>query len=203
MENKTNDVRESIEHIILKAYEYGSKVYWTDTKESDSDFILVVKSDDDNLEYSVNQLDTNCIIYSEGMFIKKIQEHHIDALECIFQREYDDYVLYFKLDKSKLRKAISSVSSNSYVKCKKKLAQGDIRVGKKSLFHSLRVLDFGIQIATYGKIIDYSRANSYYNEIFEMEDDWDLLHAKFKRIHNIMKSTFKLLAPLESESNEK
>lgn len=202
MNQKQYDVRDKIEHEIIKVYRYGSRVYRCHQDNSDYDFIVVVRADED-LYYGVGTTaNVNFTVYSESMFIKKIKEHHISIMECIFQSEDDPYVKYFELNKSQLRRAIRSVSSNSYVKCKKKLAQGDDYIGKKSLFHSLRILNFGIQIALYGKIVDYASANVFHKMIFEMSNDWVELDYKFKPIYNSMSSVFKKLAPLEEEENE-
>jgi predicted nucleotidyltransferase len=198
-----HEERNNVDEKILKVYNYGSRVYGCHTEKSDYDKIIIVESDNDNLYYSVNMTNLNITVYSEALFIKKIQEHRIDALECIFQDKNDPYLKYFELDKEKLRRAISAVSSNSFVKCKKKLAQGDVYIGKKSLFHSLRILGFGIQIALTGKIVNYSYYNKYLTEIMSMGDDWEELKAKYQPIYNKAKSNFKLYAPLEEENNAK
>lgn len=192
------DERKSVEHKIIRLYEYGSTVYGTATEESDKDYIAVVDSKEDLL-YGVRNEYCDYTVYSESMFIKAIQEHEISVLECIFQAEDDPYVKYFKLDTEKLRRKFSAVSSNSYVKCKKKIKDGDERTGLKSLFHSLRVLLFGIQIAKFSKINNYSIANNYLVKIMEIGADWEKLHTTFKPIHNNLKSSFKLHAPLKSE----
>lgn len=203
VENKY-ETRTKIEEKVLKTYRYGSRVYRCNTDKSDYDFIMIVKSDNPYLYYSVNNDHAGCnfTVYSEQMFLKRMDEHHISVLECIFQDSYDKYAKDFMLDKAKLRKAISSVASNSYIKCKKKIRDGEEYIGLKSLFHSLRILNFGIQIALYGKIVNYSSANIFLNMIMEIGADWEALHAKFRPIFNAMKTLFKKLAPLESELNE-
>lgn len=201
MDTKEYETRTEIKEKVLEIYSYGSRVYGCNTESSDFDYIVVIESDED-IYYSVDKGYINCTVYSEPLFIKKIQEHHISIMECIFQFDDDPYLKHFELDTEKLRRAISSVSSNSYVKCKKKLREGDTYIGKKSLFHSIRILDFGIQIATYGKIRDYSSANNIYDYIMRLSNDWEELHHIFKPMHNDMKSIFKKLAPLESEKNE-
>src|SRR5437764_9853414 len=152
------ETRDKITEQIIVVYKYGSTVYGTHNhKTSDNDYIVVVKGDGE-FSYDVKDID-DYHVYSESAFIKKIEEHHIAILECIFQHEHDPYVKHFRLDKEKLRRSISAISSNSFVKCKKKLAEDDVYIGLKSLFHSLRILMFGIQIAKTGKIYDYSCAN--------------------------------------------
>lgn len=193
------DEREKVEHKIIKLYEYGSTVYGTATKDSDIDYIAVVESDEDLL-YCVRNEYCDYTVYSESMFIKAIKEHKASVLECIFQHDNDEYRKYFELDTEKLRREFSTIASNSYVKCKKKLKEGDIMIGLKSLFHSLRILVFGIQIAIVGRIADYSMANSYFDSILEIGNDWDKLHLIFKPIHNSLKSSFKKYAPLQAET---
>ena len=139
-------------------------------------------------------------IYSHEDF----QKDYILASKISSKKNFlDDFsVGEFELDSEKLRRAISSVASNSYVKCKKKIRDGEVYIGKKSLFHSIRILMFGIQIAKHGKIVNYEEANNYHKAIFEMGDDWSELDKKFKPIYNSLKSEFKRLAPLESDKVE-
>lgn len=195
---KVFDERKRVEHKIIRLYEYGSHVYGTATKDSDKDYIAVVESNEDLL-YSVRNEYCDYTVYSKSMFIKAIQEHKASVLECIFQHEDDEYRKYFQLDTEKLRREFSAISSNSYVKCKKKIKDGEEMIGLKSLFHSLRILAFGIQIAIEGRISNYSIANPYFDYILEIGADWDKLNEKFKPIFNNLKSNFKKYAPLNIE----
>lgn len=199
MNTQVFETKNRVTEKILKTYKYGSRVYKCNNMYSDYDYITIVESDDENLYYSVEIGNTNIKVYSELHFIKLIKEHKVHILECIFQDENDKYLKYFELNKENLRRSFSSIASNSYVKCKKKLKQQDTYIGLKSLFHSLRILNFGIQIARYGKIVDYTSANIYRQMIFEIGDNWEELDGKFKPLYNSMKSLFKKLAPLESE----
>lgn len=193
------ETRQQIDEPILKVYQYGSIVYGCHTSKSDTDFIVVVDSDED-LYYSVREDESDYTVYSKSAFIEKIREHHISALECIFQTPDDPFLKYFKYDSEKLRRNISAISSNSFVKCKKKLRDGEEYIGKKSVFHSLRILMFGIQIAINKKIVDYSEANELLPTIMAMKD-WEEIKFVCKPIFNELKTDFKIVAPLESELN--
>jgi len=198
------ETREKIEHTILKCYSYGSRVYGVNNPASDYDFILVVKpneSDPIDFVYSVENHKANVDfkVYSESLFIKNIEAHTISVLECIFQKQDDPYVGYFKLNYNQLRHAISSASSVSYVKCKKKMKENYNYNGKKSMYHSLRILNFGIQIAKYGRIVKYSSANHFNGKLFAMGNDWDEIDKQFKPIYNMLKTHFKKVAPMEVE----
>lgn len=192
----------------FQSYRYGSRVYGTETYGSDYDYIVVSdKAENGKEEYFYSGQDQLNIHYHTHEHWKQmIDEHKIFALESIFQYNMNhEYRNNFKLDLQKLRKEISEKSSNSWVKCKKKLiVEHDFRIGLKSLFHSFRILEFGIQIAEHGTIVDYISCASWYRQIMEFypflnaesaEDEWNKLHTTFKSQHNQLSTKFKLLAP--------
>ena len=158
------------EHILLQ-YHYGSVVYGTMTDKSDVDIICVV-DDVIDLSDAVNgmwefhvgdNLDFQFVNLKRWM--EMVANHHIWWLECYgLDRQYiikgnpEDYMQYFKLDKWKLRQVISQIASNAWAKADKNMTvekDYDLYRGQKSLFHSLRIMKFGIQIAKFGKIVDY------------------------------------------------
>lgn len=194
------EVRDKIEERVINLFPYGSVVYGTYREGiSDEDFIYVVEGDtefDYNLSGLVNK---HIIVYSEALFIKHIKEHKVPVLECIFQRD-TKYLEHFELDTEKLRRAFSSVASNSWCKAKKKMKEGDIYIAKKSLFHSLRILEYGIQIAMFGRIINYRHLTSLYDTIMGMEHtQWESYQFIFQPTYNTLKSRFKEVAPLDKE----
>lgn len=191
------ETRTQIDEDILKVYPYGSIVYGCSTEKSDSDYIVVVDSQEP-IYYSVQEFDADYTVYSEASFIKRIQEHHITALECIFQTEDDPYRKYFGYDSEQLRRNISAISANSIAKCRKKMLSGEDYAGRKSIFHAIRIVMFGIQIAEYRTILDYSVANHYLKKAMELED-WEEVKSHFTPIYKNYKSEFKKLALLESE----
>lgn len=190
-----SDIKEE----IIEVFPFGSTVYGTVTEQSDEDYIVVVKGDE-NLHYGVHNEQVNIHVYSDASFRELLEKHDITALECIFSKE-NKYE--FQLDLAKLRRSVSAVASNSFVKCKKKLMAGpdyNPYIGKKSLFHSLRILNFGIQIATFGRIIDYGSCNDLFHEIMSIEsDDWAIYKERFTKRANALKSEFKLVAPLDKD----
>lgn len=197
---REHETRNQIDEKILHSFLYGSYVYGCNTEKSDVDYIVIVESDNDDLYYSVKLSVGDATVYSEQRFIQRIKEHHISALECIFQHN-NPYRKYFEYNSDSLRREISSVSSNSFVKCKKKLAKGEDYIGKKSVFHSLRILMFGIQIAKYGSIVDYTEANYLLKDIME-QNSWKDIKRLYQPLFNRLKSEFKILAPLEGEISD-
>ena len=159
----------------------------------------------------MGSVELNATLISPKHFQEMLNNHRIDAMECFFLREdwkHESIKFDFNLNLDQLRRSISAVSSNSWVKCKKKMSQGDDYVGKKSLFHSLRIADFGIQIAKEGKIVSYTKPytellsdkyetfSSLLGEIMFMST-WEELKSQYQEIANNLRTEFRIVAPIE------
>lgn len=196
--------KEFIDELLNKAlnvYHYGSFVYGTFIDGvSDYDYIVVVPnsmSDLDEKQFEYN----NCqyTVHSEEGWREMLERCDVDAIECYFlpQELIVKETKKFETDitREKIRNSFSHVASNSFVKCKKKLEVAESynpSVGKKSLWHSLRILDFGIQILEHGKIINYGSMNELYKEIVRAEkNDWEHFKTKYKPMYNALKSKFR------------
>lgn len=186
---------------IINAYQYGSRVYGTHHKDSDYDFILVVEDKNETFLNKWSNIDAN--IYTEKEFIAQINAHEISVLECIFLPEEKilknekSYLNNFIIDKNQLRTSISQKASNSWVKGKKKfIVEKDFNpyIGKKSIWHSFRMLDFGTQIAKEGIIYNYESANYLYEEILKC-NSWEEVEKNYKQKFNEYNSEFKKVAP--------
>lgn len=192
-----------IENHRLKLFSifcYGSRVYNNHHEESDYDFIIVRRQ----LDYKVDTVRTkdgliNCTIYSPQGFQKAIDEHEISVLECLSLP--DDMIVLnnkqweFKIDLNQLRTAISHKSSNSWVKAKKKLNDDEDYIAQKSLFHSMRMIMFGKQIAEHGKVIDFEESNFLWDEIQTLDYDWNVWKEKYQSYRNTLLTDFRLIAP--------
>lgn len=184
---------------LLNVYQYGSRVYGNLTGQSDYDFIVIVKEKTCE-QFSDNQINVNFFTAAEHQH--RLNEHEISALECQFLAEnfiWKEKIRFsFELDLGKLRHSLSQKSSNSWVKAKKKLTipkDFDTNIGKKSLFHSFRIIYFGIQIATENRISDYACCNALFYEILYQYNDWQLLFETYKQQYNALLSEFRKVAP--------
>jgi predicted nucleotidyltransferase len=188
---------------------FGSRVYGTTNVDSDWDIIMVANNSVDSIE--IRNGIFNIHVYTPNKFQEDLDWHRINNLECIFApdwaklKETIDYKSKFKLDLSKLRHATSHVSSNSWVKAKKKLTVADeYYIGIKSLFHSIRIPMFATQVATDGKITDFSCANWIWDKLTfkdqsiymrnKMRWSWDKLDEEFGPIHNKVLTNFRKVA---------
>lgn len=186
----------------LNIYHYGSFVYGTFVEGiSDYDYIVILRDNDS--EYDNKQFEcenSQYSFYTENTWQQMLDNNEVDAIETYFLPR--DFIVKetkkFKtlIVKEKIRENFSRVASNSYVKCKKKLEIEDSynpKVAKKSLWHSLRIIDFGIQIISFGKIEDYSSVNYLYSEIVESnQNKWGYFKDRYKPLYNSLKTKFRL-----------
>lgn len=190
-----------IEDILV--FPYGSRVYGTSTETSDYDYISVIPNEA-NIECGreIRSGHLNLHFYKRDYWQDQLNKHAISCMEVYYLpdgicRHHFD----FNVDLEVLRNSICSKASHSFVKAKKKIEiEKDYYIGWKSLFHSLRILEFGIQIAQ-GGITDYSIANPYWEVIKEITSSkryqqfprWEPLQVKFKPIYNSLSIKFKIL----------
>jgi hypothetical protein len=180
---------------VLNVIEFGSTVYGNTTSKSDKDYIIITTDDVEQMDIETDKIDLH--FYPISCWEQMCAIHDIRCIEAYFtdnkhylKGERDDMALDYRL----IRIEISRVASNSWVKCKKKLTiEEDYNpyIAKKSLFHSLRILEFGRQIMKFGFIYDFKRANIYFDEIMSYNDDWEELKEKYQPIYNDLKTQFK------------
>lgn len=196
----------------LNIYPYGSVVYGTyEDGISDKDYIVILPP----YLYQLDKQQWECgneqyILYATKTWREKLNRHDIDALECQFlppELVIKQTITFdFTLVTAKLRQSISHASSNSWVKCKKKLTvEKDYapRVGKKSLWHALRILQFGTQLMDHKRIINYASCSAYHDEIVNnSNNDWEYYKAHYQPIYNMMKSQFKEAHRLNADTAE-
>lgn len=195
-------------------FSYGSAVY-ENKKPADYDFIVISDKDYFQESFIHNGINLEISNYNQKEFFNLLNDHDISMIECIkidhpkkyINNEITNLVKNFEISKDKLRIAISSKSSNSYVKAKKKLIveeDFDINISLKSLWHSFRILDFGIQIVEKG-FIEPTSQNKLYDEILKdyllLGNNWESIHDKYKKEHNKLNSQFKLLCPKQIKNN--
>ena len=197
---------------ILNVYQFGSQVYGTNNENSDFDILIVIDNkinDKNNLEIR-NGL-YNIHLITEDNFKENLKKQKIKEMECIFLPNkfilQEKVKFVFKLNKELLREEISSKSNNSFVKAKKKMILDDEEtyIGVKSLYHSLRIVDFGIQIANNSKITNYEYKKQW-NDILIMYHNgskWNDFKETYQPIFNKLMTDFRLVAPKQIEKNEK
>lgn len=195
---------------VLNIYQFGSRVYGSHNPNSDWDYIVVSK-------LYFDPEDINIHVFTEAQYQLALNRCDIQALEC--QYCDDEFKLKetikfkFKVVKSELRRSISTIVSNSWVKGKKKLivtGDYDQHLALKSIFHSVRILDFGIQIATDDRIVNFCSMNYFYADLrklaetYQRDELWNKIDEKYRGFYNTQSSVFKSLCPKDlTETNNK
>lgn len=184
---------------VFNVYLFGSRVYGTSDQNSDWDVIMIANNSVESTEIRRGLF--NIHVYTPDKFTKDLEWHRINNLECIWAPDWaklKESIVFdkFKIHNNKLRHALSHISSNSWVKCRKKLTvENEYYIGIKSIFHSIRIPMFGSQIAEYGKIVDYTCANQIWDKLKKSHWDWPSLDREFRPILNQEISKFRKLAP--------
>jgi len=200
--------------------ERGSVVYGTALPGSDTDMLIIVP---DTYEEFLSQFEDGIFQFEErnaslvkdedrqymtiGNFKKMLDDCTVLAVETFCTPE--DHILHYDSDKCdfyfpvafdrwKVRQQFSKTASNSWAKAHKKMTVEkdlDRRCGMKSLFHSLRILNFAIQVCENGYIYDYTQANHYWWDIYAEDSTWEEYKEKYKPIYNELRSKLAVLAP--------
>lgn len=186
---------------VFNVYLFGSQIYGTATSASDWDVIMIANNIVESTEIRRGLF--NIHVYTPDKFKADLDWHRINNLECIYAPDWakiKEIIKFdnFKINKNKLRHSISHTSSNSWVKCRKKLeVENEYHIGVKSLFHSIRIPMFGSQIAEFGKINDFSCANWIWDKIRKNHWTWTELDNEFRPILNQSLRDFRRVAPRE------
>jgi len=187
---------------ILGIYQYGSRLYGTNDESSDWDFIVVVDGlvgDESYKQYETEEFDIHLMTIEHYKTL--LLQHDIMSLEMYYQKEpIMKCPVEFELNLPALRKSISSVVNNSWVKFKKKLTLDaeDNYVGIKSCFHALRIVELGRKIATNSTNIletDVSLWGRIKKDAMDCEYNWENIHKLYKPLFNEYMTEFRLVAP--------
>jgi len=171
---------------IRNIYMYGSRVYGTYGVDSDYDIMVTACSMLVDKEFYEGEY--NIHVTTPDIFEDRLRKHDIHAIECVYAPDFaqiqitKDYREDFVLNPRQLKKMLLSQSSDAWRKAMMRIDDENYVGGEKTLFHSLRILKFGIQIIENGKLTDFSEANYLKEQIdmFSETADFDFSWASYK-----------------------
>ena len=178
---------------VINVYLFGSQIYGNASVNSDFDILMIAKTPYEEREIVIDNL--NIHILSMDRFLDGLRVHNITNIECLFSPHIlkETIKIPYELNIKGLRHSISHTVSNSWVKCMKKMEQGDYYIGIKSMFHALRISMFGKQIAENGCITDWEGANYIWTELMSKTWTWAELAQKYQPLRNKLLTEFKLV----------
>lgn len=174
---------------------FGSHVYGTQGPESDQDWMAIVPANRraiSGTDFRQGQVEIHA--WNAHDFQQHLEQHQVYALEVWFMPDAPCHERFtFRLDRDKLRREWLRKSSDSWGRAKKKLRpEGEPHQGRKSLFHSLRILLFGLQIARQRRIVNYNAANEHWVAIRDSgQDDWPWFRAIYQPLWNDLANQFR------------
>lgn len=192
MDNVYNIIEKSGLHLsrVINVYLFGSRIYRTSGEDSDYDVLIIAKTPWPERE--IKEGDYNIHILSMDRFMEGLKQHNIRNIECLYSPDkFITQGIDYKVSITGLRHSISHTVSNSWVKAKKKIEQGDYNKGIKSLFHSLRISMFGRQLCEKGFIYDWFCANYIWDELQSKKWEWEELDNKYRSLRNKLSTEFK------------
>lgn len=186
---------------VSNIYIYGSRIYGTHKIDSDYDIIIVGAAliEHQEIQTSIGNVHLNIHIITRDKFRRDLNNHNIMNLECLFAPELakiqEKEPLKFVLNKKKLTKNIIAQSFNSWQGGKHKLNDGDIYRGLKSIFHSIKMLIFAIQIMEHGSIVNFGAANYLHKEINDCDEiEWGYFKDKYLPVKIELEQKLKTLS---------
>ena len=183
----------------------GSQLYGMTNPQSDYDYLVINNSDNPYPHPENKEVE----VWSRDLFMVKLVDHDLKALEVYFSNQVFirmHYDLIHKLNKSNLRRSVSAVCSNAHIKAKKKIRDGEIYIGLKSYWHTIRILTMYTDLAKFGTFNPKGykeRLNHIYEDIMSMIDDpepdtiFKRLVEKYDPLVRELLHEFRLLCPLE------
>lgn len=183
---------------VYALYPYGSRIFGTSTKDSDWDYVLVLKKP---VSFSLIDKQTNQGKRSyQPVTIEEFQE----GLNNCESRILDCYFLppemveikpskpwKFKLNKNALKAALIAKTDWGMERAAKKMNSDNLKIGRKSLFHAIRILMFGLQIQRYEKIVDYEQTVPIWKSIMNFPSTkWEDFETVYKPIYLTVRDWF-------------
>lgn len=174
-----------VEGDVIGMFRYGSQVYGTADENSDHDYIIVMKGAMlDNGAFRNNAISNEDwsiqgVVYSRGGFLNAINSYEIAALECLSLDDSNIIVSKWPFKSTnwntkEMVKAIIRKASDSRHLSNMQSKNGDKERAIRSMFHSLRILKFGLQLKEHQKIVNFQECNEMYKEFKNMNpEDFD------------------------------
>lgn len=176
---------------VQNVYLFGSQCYGTASSKSDFDILIIAKTPYPEKELVVDNF--NIHILTLDRMLDGLKQHIIGRIECLLSPYIlkEDVKIPLEIKIPSFRHSISHTCSNSWVKCKKKLETGEYYIGIKSMFHSLRIAMFAIQIVEHGKIVDWGCANPIWSDLTSKTWTWEELDKAYRLERNKIMTQFR------------
>jgi len=160
--------RLGLEEADVLLFPFGSRVYGTARPDSDHDYLAVAPPGPRvHTGEEFRHGTANVTVFNSADWADQLMAHKVHCLEAYFlpdgrcRRAFS-----FVLDRRRLYVALTAKASESWERALRKLdAGGRPLLAWKGIFHALRILHFGVQIATLGTIADYGGANGYWRAL--------------------------------------
>lgn len=173
---------------VKNIYLFGSRLHGTNSEGSDFDYFVIAATLNEHVEIKKALDDgtlVNIHVVTPEKFKEDVRIYKMNRLECLFApsefKLLEKEPIKFDLNPKKFIPNVKFQSSESWAIAKSRIQdEDDVYRAKKSLFHSLRILDYGVQIVETGRINNFQSMNDVYDKIFSMElNSWEDIKNEF------------------------
>ena len=153
---------------VCNIYQCGSRLYGNVTDLSDYDYtVIVTKYSNDNPDHNIRSDDVDITILTVHDMKVALTNYNFQALinvlsDCKLQ---ETVIFPIEIDRNLLRKSVSEISNKCLHTGKVLWKKGDYYKAKKNIIHSIRYVEFGIQIILHNRIVDVAVSNGLFDEI--------------------------------------
>lgn len=156
---------------IVNIYPYGSRVYGTQSDNSDYDYWVICKNNVYSNLFAEKRENISIHLYDENTFLEFLNQNKLPALECIYlpKELLLKYTKSFKFqpDIAKLRVNITEKVKRDVRLAQSRFENSDFYMAKKSIYHAIRTADFGSQIIKHSKIVNYSSVTPVWQQLIQ------------------------------------
>jgi predicted nucleotidyltransferase len=178
---------------IYAIYQFGSRVYQSNSPNSDYDIFVVYGTEKDlddvveNEEYNIG-----AHINDIQTFKKYLKNHNACVLQTLWlpekflifeNEEMSAFRKNFMISMKKMERGFLRVEGICYLKSKREFLV-DKKKSLKNMVHGVRFLKFGIEIAKTGRIQEWTVGNKFQEYMSTLEyDTWEEYYNKFEKFY--------------------
>jgi len=179
---------------VLACYILGSRLWGTNGPKSDWDLLIIVNKLPKASEkgfLSVHQANLDALIVLKKEYLDRIAAgSFLEVVSCFLPSDHPHCLFLSKSFKPKytpvpaqLLATVNQQTKRDLRMAEKYTVKGNLERGKKTIVHAIRVLLISLQIIQHNKIVDYTAAKNYFDEMRDYYGtDWGFYKTKFEPI---------------------
>jgi len=156
----------------------GSRLWGTARRDSDWDLLVVHADVTGKTSRHSGDGRIDAVVTSQEEYFERCRRHQ--WLECLTLFVPPDNCLRkqappadFTIDRRLLAASVAEETNKDWARARKYVERGDLERAKRTIVHTLRMNMMALQLATHGRIVDFTVANDLREELWGVySQDW-------------------------------